>query len=487
MKISFVKTKYILPLCITLAFFIGLVTIKNSFDKNERDLDVKTNSEFEVSSLYVDINGKFEDVKNSKHHEFSTSGKYTIKSEDGFVEYSGIIDRFNGRGNDSWGEKKQGYSLLLKEKTDLFNMGEAYGYNLIPGFKYNSFMSFVVLRDIYKEMQLPYAPDYKIVKLYVDDQLIGTYFMTEKMEISPSRFDIENLAKNTQELNARPLKEYEGITLDDENGQEYLRYYDIPYQPNDLTGGYLLELTSTDCDYSKSHFITNRGMNMSLRSNPYATFDQATYCRALWQTLEDVLYSETGYNGLGMTLEDYIDLESFADQWLFIEFCMEKSLNNSMYYYKDSDLYGDGKLHASWMWDTEHSFFCDDEEKLAEPFLFSDDESLIKRLSRGNLWYYRNLLRFPQFRQALYKEWHEKFLPTIDALQSNTGGEYVHSLDWYRDNYKEVSALEHDLYDEMNFEEKIDDIERFCKTRVPYMTEYIDNLAYDQSFWYNAW
>lgn len=57
----------------------------------------------------------------------------------------------------------------------------------------------------------------------------------------------------------------------------------------------------------------------------------------------------------GKYYTDYIDLESFADQWLFYELNEENSVNSSVYYYKDSDICGDGKLHASWPWDMEHS------------------------------------------------------------------------------------------------------------------------------------
>lgn len=58
---------------------------------------------------------------------------------------------------------------------------------------------------------------------------------------------------------------------------------------------------------------------------------------------------------MGKHFTEYIDLTSFANQWMIYELNMEISVNSSVYFYKDTDAHGDGKLHASWPWDMEHS------------------------------------------------------------------------------------------------------------------------------------
>lgn len=58
---------------------------------------------------------------------------------------------------------------------------------------------------------------------------------------------------------------------------------------------------------------------------------------------------------MGKHFTEYIDLTSFANQWMIYELNMEISVNSSVYFYKDTDAHGDGKLHVSWPWDMEHS------------------------------------------------------------------------------------------------------------------------------------
>ena len=50
---------------------------------------------------------------------------------------------------------------------------------------------------------------------------------------------------------------------------------------------------------------------------------------------------------MGKHFTEYIDLTSFANQWMIYELNMEISVNSSVYFYKDTDAHGDGKLHAS--------------------------------------------------------------------------------------------------------------------------------------------
>lgn len=122
-----------------------------------------------------------------------------------------------------------------------------------------------------------------------------------------------------------------------------------------MTGGYIIELDNEDYDRTKANFVSDRNLSFMIPSMNWASQSQVYYIADFWQDFENALYAKDGYNDKGKYYTDYIDLESFADQWLFYELNEENSVNSSVYYYKDSDICGDGKLHASWPWDMEHS------------------------------------------------------------------------------------------------------------------------------------
>lgn len=64
------------------------------------------------------------------------------------------------------------------------------------------------------------------------------------------------------------------------------------------------------------------------------------------QEIEDAVYSETGYNSKRKHYSDYIDVDSLITAYLVQEISMNvDAANTSFYFYKDSDLIGDGKIH----------------------------------------------------------------------------------------------------------------------------------------------
>ena len=86
--------------------------------------------------------------------------------------------------------------------------------------------------------------------------------------------------------------------------------YKIPYNPKDITGGYLMEFVM-DMD-EPSGFTTKGGQNVNLKGPEYCTVEQINYIADFMQDLEDALYSSTGYNSKGKYYTDYIDVHSAA-------------------------------------------------------------------------------------------------------------------------------------------------------------------------------
>jgi hypothetical protein len=45
--------------------------------------------------------------------------------------------------------------------------------------------------DLAKKLGVPFTPDYKVVDVYVDDVLQGSYLLVDSIEVSPTRVDID--------------------------------------------------------------------------------------------------------------------------------------------------------------------------------------------------------------------------------------------------------------------------------------------------------
>lgn len=85
-----------------------------------------------------------------------------------------------------------------------------------------------------------------------------------------------------------------------------------------------------------------------MKSPEYASEAQVKYISGYWQEMEDALYSETGYNDLDKHYTDYIDIVSWAKQYLIQEWTSNWDAGlTSNYFYKDVD----GKLFAGPVWD----------------------------------------------------------------------------------------------------------------------------------------
>ncbi|MBP0968218.1 MAG: CotH kinase family protein, partial [Oscillospiraceae bacterium] len=75
------------------------------------------------------------------------------------------------------------------------------------------------------------------------------------------------------------------------------------------------------------------------------------------QELEDAIYSDTFCNSLGRHYSDYLDVDSMALGYLIQEITENSDgSSTSFYFYKDSDLTGDGKLHYGPVWDFDLAF-----------------------------------------------------------------------------------------------------------------------------------
>lgn len=429
----------------------------------------------EVPSLWVisGEEGALEYLHADKENELSS--RVMLLDSDGELQLHNRFGRISGRGNDSWNADKKSYNLSFDQEVDLLGMGSSENYVLLAGYRDNSLLAYKLTSDLVREVGMAYAPESYFVQLYIDGNYMGMYCLTKKIEIGASRFALSDLKALTKKMNRWPLDSYERSEWESDTTHARRIWFELDHTPPDVSGGYILEMDKSDYDPIKSRFVSDRNLSLTLRSMPYASLEQITYIADYWQDFEDALYAEDGVNEKGVHYSAYIDMESFADQWLFYELNMENSLGSSIYFYKDSDLTGDGLLHASYPWDVEHS--------LARRGVAAQSWFATTRTEKDAYW--NQFYRHEDFAELVYEEWLEKFLPALEkALDPCTGEnpEGVSSLDWYQNAYCTAGKINSSRWDDCIYEEKLEKIRYIYTCRKDFLTKALS--LYEESYAY---
>ncbi len=294
-----------------------------------------------VATLFFETNsGSMQYLHTDKSNE--EGGKITILREDGKTEFAGDIEAMHCRGNASWEEtNKKSYQLKLPKEVSFFQMGAAKKWLLIANAFDSTLVRNVTTFDMAQELGLSYTPQMEYVDVYANGNYVGNYLLATKIEIGKNRVKINNLEDATKKMNPSVKDLSTCDTFMTPQGRLFsTKGYEIPEEPEDLTGGYLLEIEMSDrYGLEPSGFITSRMQPVVFTSPKYASFDQVSYIANRYQDLEDAMFSENGYSPYsGKYFGDYIDIDSFARKYLLEE--MIKNLDaafTSQFFYKPND------------------------------------------------------------------------------------------------------------------------------------------------------
>ena len=292
------------------------------------------------------------------------TGKALMLNAKGGTEYSGNIEKLTAHGNSSWDySKKKPYNLKLPQKANLYGMGKAKKWALLANYLDHSMMRNKLTEEMCKAAGMNCVMDSVFIDLYADGSYRGTYQLYERVQIQKNRINIRDLEEVTEKLNINDLDSYPPKVIGAANAYEYkensYKYYDIPNNPDDITGGYLLQFQQWNrYGYkAKSGFVTSRGQAIAVDGPEYASKAQVEYIRSYVQDMENAIYSDNGYNAKGKHYSDYLDEDSLIIAYLVQEISENiDATYSSFYLWKDSDLTGDGKIHFSPAWDFDLAY-----------------------------------------------------------------------------------------------------------------------------------
>ena len=384
-----------------------------AFGKKKASLTVMRGSEGLPAVFATTESGKLTKIESNKKNK--EPGLLVLRGPEGETQYDGALESIKCRGNSSMTFKKKNYQIKLAAGTNLLGMGKAKKWILTGNYRDKSHLRNQIMMDLAAAIGLPYTPEHTFAELYINHEYRGLYLFSEKVEIDKDRVAIANLESATEKLNDSPLEEYKLVGKKKSTRGAY-KAYDIPSEPEDLSGGYLVEFESYGVRYKMeaSAYTTQKGNVLVVKSPEYASAGQMAYISALFQSFENAIMAEDGIDPeTGRHYTEIADAESLALKYMIEEISENYDGNSSsQYFYKPSDSVSE-KLFAGPVWDYDSSFGS-----------YAAKHNAKSVLNPAYLWiakgdrtaWYPALYRHADFRSLVASLWNSRVKGAVEAL-----------------------------------------------------------------------
>lgn len=286
---------------------------------NEEEYNVVFMKSANIPSLFIETeSGTMEYLNADK--ELIETGSISVIQETKNVEYQGKLKKISARGNSTFDNKdKKAYSFTLNNSYPLCGLDAGKKWNLLAMyFEYDKIHTKLVY-DMADILGMEYNVDCTWVDLYCNGEYQGLYLLTEAVTVGEGRVDIFDLEK---------------ASADNTN----------------FSGGYLIEKdVEKHLEEEGNGFVTEKcGYPFVVKNPEPTTEEQVNYIQDFVQNIEDLLVAgDEGY-------KEFIDLDSFAKQFLIDKITLEPdAMNMSTYFYKEMDT---NILKAGPLWDYDRAF-----------------------------------------------------------------------------------------------------------------------------------
>jgi len=378
-----------------------------------------------IGSMYLTTkSGKMSYIHKEKGNAETGAMRYV--NAQGEVLYSGNLTQIRGRGNATWDKPKKPYQIKLEKKTELVEgAGEATTWLLLANYCEKTMLNNTVALNLAYDAGLTNTCRSEYMDLYCNNEYMGTYQVCEKVQIAKNRIEITDLGKATEKLNSQPLESY-GAFGTQEAVKGTSKGYNVPKDPADITGGYLLEIENNERYVPEtSGFVTTWGTAVVIKEPEYASKAQVAYISNFFQEFEDAVRAPDGINPkTGKRFDEYFDLTSLAKKYILEEFVKNIDADvTSQYYYKPSDK--ESKVgFCGPVWDYDNSF---------DVMTSGDKKDGLYASTRKKKIYF-HLVKHDFFMDEVRKEWKNNYLPHIAVCLGEKRNKNIslQSLDSYQ-------------------------------------------------------
>ena len=255
------------------------------------------------------------------------------------------------------------------------------------------------------------------------------------------------------------------------------RYTDELTDPENITGGYLLEVNGNDRGIDDANgFSTVKGYDINVKSPEWASKDAMKYISEYYQEFENAVYAKdadgnfTGYNeATGKYYYDYCDLDSLVKMYLIQELSASTdAFHASLFFYKDAD----GKLCAGPVWDMDLSLGSAWNMNVSASNDFVDNRYLAEAL-----------INIPDFQKAVQEYFNSSFKPIVEGYVKTGISAYGNTLSgsaamnftiWPYVNIADPSSKDH-VYSNMDYATAVSNCKNWVAARLSYMNGKIND------------
>ncbi len=372
---------------------------------------------------------------------YSITSKSTYKYANLWRVDGETIDRYDslqirGRGNSTWQLAKKPYRIKFKEKERFLgrDYANARNWTLMANHADKTLIRNAVANFIGKELGQTFTPASSFVDLYINDNYLGNYQVSDHVDIRKKRIDITE--------------------------QE-----EIPTENSDISGGYFMEIIPSSTS-EPAWFSTEKGTNITIKSpdSDVLTYAQQAYITNHVSEFENRLFS-TKYKDKDEGYRPMVDSLSLASWFLATEFTGNADGYYSIYFYKDAQ---DDKLYFGPLWDFDIAFNnCDRIGEVTNRMMIDAGFD-----GGGRKWPTR-MWKDPWFRNLAGRMWHkcveegmvERTLHFVDSL--------AEVIDKSQEKNFEIWPLDSHVYNEITlystYQEGIDYLKKFITEHAEYL------------------
>ena len=349
--------------------------------------------------------------ESKRNHE---AGSMLVVDENGKSNYRNDFEYIRVRGNYSFYPYKKSFHIRLNDGASILGMPSAKTWLLLASYADNSMLRNPLTFDLAAAAGMNYTSEYRFADVYVNTVYYGTYILCEKVQVNKNRVAVEDLEKATEKLNEKGLSAYKRLGTNAYQ-RNTSKYYDIPSDPADITGGYLLQLELKDrYTPSASGFVTSRGQAVVMKSPEYTSKAQMQYIKGLVQSFENAVWAEDGIDpDTGRHYSEIADMSSLVGKYLIEEITKNVDGNKSSFYiYKYSDSVSD-KLYFGPVWDYDIAYGNYTASYYKERRLQSGEGLMTAIDDYERFYWYPQLYKHEDFKEAVKQAYRERFRPCL--------------------------------------------------------------------------
>ena len=356
----------------------------------------------------------FSRINMGTHLDIKNGASLVMVSGNGEMNAAEQVPSFKTHGNSTFFAQKRAYQFQMEHKVALDGMEKNKKWILLANWFDLSLIRNQMTFDLCREVGLTSTPDGKPVDLYINHMYKGTYLLTEKIQLKKGRLEITDLEETLEELNGRKVYDKAKIKKSSRVGKG-IRYFDLPEEPDDVTGGYLLEIEKA-LQYTQmtdeAGFLTDQSMPVVVKEPTHAGRACVIYIAGLVNDFHNAVLAKDGISpATGKYYADFIDMDSFALKVIVDEFCASYDVRaSSQFMYKDADSV-DSRLHAGPGWDYDLSYGNKD-DGMHNPLKLD----YVYNRSSSETYLFHWLLTHDDFRAATRKLYEEVFVPAAEVL-----------------------------------------------------------------------